>query len=138
MRWVANKPLIERISKLEVALQTAKVSEPTNVRPTEENLRDADVRIYFRDGRKDDAESLLSALQVRFPTVSTENTDLTEVGQERDTGFSRVRYETTSNTTLADDAKWIQEESAKALGKKVTGPDPVNKSLPGDIQILLY
>lgn len=136
-----NKPLIERIANLE---QRLAAQDPTSSdgasdpAPVTASRRKADVRIYFRSGRDKDAEALRLALGTTFSFVDAINTDLTEIGQDHEAGFNRVRYEDAQKGLWADDAAAVKASVGSLLHAPVSGPDPVSRALPGDVQVLLY
>jgi hypothetical protein len=147
-----NKPLNDRINELAQRLEGIRVQASANGNAVASDdgsgnggtdaaapvRSKADVRIYYRSGRTRDAETLRQALAAKFLSVDAINTDLTEVGQDRDAGFNRVRFEATANELWMDDAATVKDMVASTFRAVVSGPDSVERPLPGDIQVLLY
>jgi hypothetical protein len=136
-----NKPLIERIANLEQLLVrqnfvTLDALPSPSARAASRSK--ADVRIYYRSGRDSDAEKLRQFLGTKVSFVDAINSDLTEVGREHEAGFNRVRFEAIPSGLWAQEAALVKDLVAMELGAPVSGPDPVSRTLPGDVQILLY
>jgi hypothetical protein len=98
-----------------------------------------DVRIYFRTGRREDAERILRELRTRYLLVDIVNTDLTELGVSHEAGFNRVRFDDVEKGRWLDDARTVFDLARTVLNDAdIAGPDPVSRRLPGDVQVLLY
>ncbi len=135
-----NKPLIERVSKLERDIQQLDRNGGgrTVALPSVVDRRSADIRIYYRTSRASDAEKLRLALVSLFAFVDAVMTDLSEVGAIEQAGFIRIRFEAVPPANWLNEANFLRTIVVRELGKVDRGPDAVPKVLPGNIQVLLY
>ena len=135
-----NEPLSERLAKLEQDLRllerSSSIARPTVASTVQR--RPAGIRIFCRGTRAADAEKLQLALTPLFSFVDALKTALTEVGDTPVPNFNRIRYETVPADNWLGDADIVKSIVIRELGNVDKGPDAVARTLPGNIQVLLY